>query len=83
MQTVQVDLPLLKDTLKQPFVTSHVPARSPSTWTAGLPRVVPVWFHGDDRQASDLARAQKAAACHRPAGRHCLVIPPPAPNSRS
>ena len=41
----QGNLGLLQDPVAQELLQSRVPARLAYTWTDGMPRVVPIWFH--------------------------------------
>lgn len=43
------DVSLMDDPVAQRLLTSTAPARLAYTWSDGTPRVVPIWFHWDDK----------------------------------
>jgi hypothetical protein len=50
MPVNQGDLELLQHPASQELLHSKIPARLAYVWTDGTPRVVPIWFHWNDRQ---------------------------------
>jgi nitroimidazol reductase NimA-like FMN-containing flavoprotein (pyridoxamine 5'-phosphate oxidase superfamily) len=50
MPVKQGDLKLLQHPASQALLQSKIPARLAYVWTDGTPRVVPVWFHWNERE---------------------------------
>ncbi len=46
----QGDLALLQDPASQELLRSAIPARLAYIWTDGTPRVIPIWFHWNERE---------------------------------
>jgi hypothetical protein len=46
----QGDLELLQHPTSQELLHSKIPARLAYIWTDGTPRVVPIWFHWNERE---------------------------------
>jgi hypothetical protein len=46
----QGDLQLLQHPTSQELLHSKIPARLAYIWTDGTPRVVPIWFHWNERE---------------------------------
>lgn len=46
----QGDLGLLQHPASQELLHSKIPARMAYVWTDGTPRVVPIWFHWNERE---------------------------------
>ncbi len=49
MPTEQGDVALLNDPIAQELLHSTTLARLAYTWRDGTPRVIPIWFHWDDK----------------------------------
>ena len=50
MPVNQGDLQLLQHPASQELLQSKIPARLAYVWTDGTPRVVPIWFHRNERE---------------------------------
>jgi Pyridoxamine 5'-phosphate oxidase len=50
MPVKQGDLGLLQHPASKELLQSKIPARLAYVWTDGTPRVVPVWFHWNERE---------------------------------
>jgi hypothetical protein len=50
MPVKQGDLELLRHPAAQALLQSTIPARLAYVWTDGTPRVVPIWFHWNERE---------------------------------
>ena len=50
MAVKQGDLQLLRDPISRELLQSKIPARLAYISTDGTPRVVPIWFHWNDRE---------------------------------
>jgi pyridoxamine 5'-phosphate oxidase-like protein len=50
MPVKQGDLQLLQHPVAQELLHSKIPARLAYNWTDGTPRVVPIWFHWNERE---------------------------------
>lgn len=50
MPVKQGDLELLQHPASLALLKSTIPARLAYVWTDGTPRVVPIWFHWDERE---------------------------------
>jgi hypothetical protein len=50
MAVKQGDLQLLRHPASQALLRSTIPARLAYVWTDGTPRVVPIWFHWNERE---------------------------------
>src|SRR5580698_4455919 len=50
MPVKQGDLELLQHPASQQLLQSKIPARLAYVWTDGTPRVVPIWFHWNERE---------------------------------
>src|SRR6266851_7703917 len=50
MKVKQGDLALLQHPASQELLHSKIPARLAYIWTDGTPRVVPIWFHWNERE---------------------------------
>lgn len=50
MPVKQGSLELLKHPASQEMLHSTIPARLAYVWTDGTPRVVPIWFHWNERE---------------------------------
>ena len=50
MPVKQGDLQLLQHPASQELLQSKIPARLAYVWTDGTPRVVPIWFHWNERE---------------------------------
>jgi general stress protein 26 len=46
----QGSLELLQDPISKELMQSKIPARLAYVWTDGTPRVVPIWFHWDEKE---------------------------------
>src|ERR1700719_4951954 len=46
----QGSLELLQDPVSKELLQSKIPARLAYIWTDGTPRVVPIWFHWNERE---------------------------------
>lgn len=63
MPVKQGDLELLQHPASLALLKSTIPARLAYVWTDGAPRVVPIWFHWNEREFV-LASPPKAASSH-------------------
>ena len=50
MPAKQGDLELLQHPAAQVLLQSTIPARLAYVWTDGTPRVIPIWFHWNERE---------------------------------
>src|ERR1700719_4942722 len=50
MAVKQGELQLLQHPASRELLQSKIPARLAYTWTDGTPRVVPIWFHWNERE---------------------------------
>src|SRR5579864_1533342 len=50
MPAKQGDLELLRHSASRALLQSTIPARLAYVWTDGTPRVVPIWFHWNERE---------------------------------
>src|ERR1700692_4859943 len=50
MPVKQGELQLLQHPASQELLQSRIPARLAYVWTDGTPRVVPIWFHWNERE---------------------------------
>jgi hypothetical protein len=50
MPAKQGDLELLRHPASQVLLQSTIPARLAYVWTDGTPRVIPIWFHWNERE---------------------------------
>jgi hypothetical protein len=50
MPVKQGDLQLLQHPVSRELLQSKIPARLAYIWTDGTPRVVPIWFHWNERE---------------------------------
>jgi hypothetical protein len=50
MPAKQGDLQLLQHPAAQVLLQSTIPARLAYVWTDGTPRVIPIWFHWNERE---------------------------------
>src|SRR6202158_4834418 len=50
MPVKQGELQLLQHPASKELLQSPIPARRPYTWTDGTPRVIPIWFHWNERE---------------------------------
>jgi hypothetical protein len=50
MPVKQGDLDLLQHPASKELLQSRIPARLAYVWTDGSPRVVPIWFHWNERE---------------------------------
>ena len=50
MAVKQGELQLLQHPASRELLQSKIPARLAYTWTDGTPRVIPIWFHWNERE---------------------------------
>jgi hypothetical protein len=50
MPVKQGDLELLRHSVSRELLQSTIPARLAYVWTDGTPRVIPIWFHWNERE---------------------------------
>jgi pyridoxamine 5'-phosphate oxidase-like protein len=50
MPVKQGDLALLQHSASKELLQSKIPARLAYVWTDGTPRVIPIWFHWNERE---------------------------------
>lgn len=61
MPVKQGSLELLQHPASKQLLQSTIPARLAYVWTDGTPRVIPIWFHWNDREflLASLSKAPK------------------------
>jgi nitroimidazol reductase NimA-like FMN-containing flavoprotein (pyridoxamine 5'-phosphate oxidase superfamily) len=63
MPVKQGSVELLQHPASKELLQSAIPARLAYVWTDGTPRVVPIWFHWNEREFYTNQAAQVSGTC--------------------